>query len=33
MPEIMIVVMQRDVFDYGQRATIISHLDIWDRQD
>ena len=33
MPEIMIVVMQRDVFDYGQRATVLSHLDIWDRQD
>ena len=22
--------MQRDVFDYGQKATIISHLDFWD---
>ena len=25
--------MQRDVFDYGQKATIISVLDIWDSRD
>ena len=31
--EIKIVVMQRDVFDYGQKATIISQLDIWDSRD
>ena len=28
--EIKIVVMQRDVSDYGQKATIITHLDIRD---